>query len=244
MHTQRLSDLAVENFGFALPAHSSVVTEKTQNGFTILHAQHEAGEYHTVVSGKIWQESSDVRRKLLNAVADILREKIGKSSRVLFCGIGNPAVPSDSLGAKIAGKLIVTGEAHTPSVFAIRPSIPAHTGIDTADFLRCIAEMLSPDVIIAADALAARSRERLQTVIQIADALTPGSALAHTSGEISGRTMPCPVISIGVPTVISTAALSESDDEPLLMTRAESDIITDCYASVIGGAINSALFGK
>lgn len=244
MHTQRTSDLAVENFGFAAPLHTDSATEHTHGGFTVLHARLDGGEYHTLISGKIWQETAAVRRKLLAVTAEILKERIGSSSRALFCGVGNPAVPSDSLGARTAERLIVTGEAHTPSVFAIRTGIPAHTGIDTADYLRCIAEMLRPDVIIAVDALAAKSRERLQTVIQIADSLTPGSALAHTSGEISEKTMPCPVVSIGVPTVISTAALSDSDDEPLFVTRAESDIITDCYASIIGGAINSVFFGK
>lgn len=244
MHTPRMSDLAVENFGFAAPAHSREVKERITHGFTHLHAETEYGSYHTLVCGKIWLETAEYRRRLLTAAAEILREEMGEARRVLFCGAGNAAIPSDSLGARVADKLIVTGEHRTPQVFAIRTGIPAQTGIDTAEYLRCVTEMLSPDVIVITDALAAKSRERLQTLIQIADGLTPGSALAHTSGEISARTMPCPVISIGVPTVISTAALSAESDEPLFVTRAESDIITDCYASVIGGAINSALFGK
>lgn len=244
MHTPRSSDLAIENFGFAAPLYSSDITESVTEGFPHLFAKTESGGYHTLICGKVWQETGAYRRRLLRAAAEILQDEIGKASRILFCGVGNPAIPSDSLGAKTAEKLIVTGEEHTPSVFAIRPGIPAHTGIDTADYLRCIAEMLEPDVIVIADSLAARSRERLQTVIQIANSLTPGSALAHTSGEISANTMTCPVVSIGVPTVISTAALSDSADEPLFVTRAESDIITDCYASVIGGALNSVFFGK
>lgn len=244
MYRQRKSDLAVENFGFAAPAHSRQVTETVTHGFTHLQAETQYGSYHTIVCGKVWLEGAEYRRRLVSAAAEIIREEAGTARRVLFCGAGNSAIPSDSLGARTADKLIVTGESRTPEVFAIRTGIPAQTGIDTAQYLRCTAEMLMPDAIIITDALAARSRERLQTLIQISDGLTPGSALAHTSGEISARTMPCPVISIGVPTVISTSALTDDRDEPLFVTRAESDIITDCYASIIGGAINSALFGK
>ena len=112
--------------------------------------------------------------------------------------------------------------------------------------VRALADLLCPDLIITADALAARSRERLHTVIQITDTgITPGSALSHTNEEISRRTMPCPVLSIGIPTVISTAALTGEDEtEPMFVTRADSDRITDRCASVLAGAVNAAVFGK
>lgn len=249
MLTKKSSDLAVENFGFAAPLHSDTVTEAVRYGFLVIRASLTDGEYHTIVSGRIWHSDVSLRRKLSSLTADILREMIGNPQRILFCGIGNSEIPSDALGAKVAAHLIVTGEtppAGKPSVFAIRPGIIAQTGIDTSVYLRCVADEIKPDLIIIADSLAARTRERLQTVIQISDSgLTPGSALARTSGEISSHTMPCPVISIGVPTVISTAALSDkAEDEPLLVTRADSDIVTDCYASIISSALNSAIFGK
>lgn len=240
----RNSDLSVENFGLATPLHSSSATQNSIEGFNVIHSDNENGRYHTIISGKIWQATSDDRKRLLHLIAEIIRKQLSSSIRILFCGAGNPGVSSDSLGSKIAERLIVTGEKHTPNLFAIRPGIPSRTGIDTAEYLRCIAEMVHPDTIIVGDSLSASSREHLQCVIQISDRLTPGSALAHTSGEISANTMPCPVISIGVPTVISTAVFDSSSNETLFVTRAESDIISDCYASIIAGAINSAVFGK
>lgn len=247
---QRHSDLAVEHFGFAAPAHAVPIGESIRSGFPVLTSFLPDGCYHTVVSGRIWLESAEVRRRLVRVCAAILREMTGECRRVLFAGIGNPDIPSDALGAKACSRILVTGESSdTPSVFAVQPGTASRTGIDTAAVIRCIAAEIRPDVIIAADALAAKSRSRLQTVLQITDTgITPGSAIAHTAQEISRRTMPCPVLSIGVPTVISSAALTESDenpdDEPLLVTRADSDIITDCWASVISGAVNAAVFGK
>jgi spore protease len=130
-------------------------------------------------------------------------------------------------------------------MYVICPMTEAKTGIDTAVYIRAIAEAVHPEVIIAADALCAKSRERLQTVIQISDCgITPGSALSRTKGEISSSTMPCPVVTIGVPTVISTESMDGDAGEPLLVTRAESDLITDCYSSIIAGGIHSAIYGK
>ena len=48
-----------------------------------------------------------------------------------------------------------------------------------------------------------------------------------------------------LPAFAGTEVLTEEDEtEPLLVTRADSDVITDCYASILAGAINACLFGK
>lgn len=75
--------------------------------------------------------------------------------------------------------------------------------------------------------------------------MTPGSALPHTASPITRETMPCPVISLGVPMVIRADLLSDDfADEPMFVTRAETDAIADCYAGVLAGSINLALSGN
>ena len=81
-------------------------------------------------------------------------------------------------------------------------------------------------------------------VLNPSNGITPGSALSHTKSAISSETMPCPVVTVGVPTVISTSSMADDSGEPLLVTRAQSDIITDCYASIIAAAVNSVIYGK
>jgi len=241
---RRTSDLADENFGFAAPAEGTKISRRASWGFPVGVFETASGSYRTIVSGRIWESDSMTRRSLVRAAAECIGEYAGHRRRCLVCGIGNPDIPADALGTLICSRVAAAHNSPAP-IFTVCPMTQSRTGIDTAVFIRAIADAVHPDLIIACDALCAKSRERLQTVIQISDCgITPGSALSRTNGEISSATMPCPVITIGVPTVISTASMDPCTDEPLLVTRTESDIITDCYATVIAGAINLALFGK
>lgn len=241
---RRTSDLADENFGFAAPAEGTKVSRRASWGFPVAVSETPSGSYRTIISGRIWESDSMTRRSLVRAAAECISEYAGHRRRCLVCGIGNPDIPADALGTLVCSRVAAGHDSPSP-IFTVCPMTQSRTGIDTAVFIRAIADAVHPDLIIACDALCAKSRERLQTVIQISDCgITPGSALSRTKGEISSATMPCPVVTVGVPTVISTASMDPGTDEPLLVTRAESDIITDCYASVIAGSINLALFGK
>ncbi|MBQ4353807.1 MAG: GPR endopeptidase [Clostridia bacterium] len=246
---KRSSDLALENFGSAA-AESAFRHEKIhRRGFAVLRVQNTDGAYRTILSGRIWQSSQQERRELVLLASELLRELLPSAvSRVLIAGIGNPDIACDALGPRFCRRILVTGEdsgigVHT---FVCTPSVPARTGFDTALLLRSLADGLHPDAMIACDSLAAASREHLSTVIQIGTGgISPGSAMTHTTGEISSRTMPCPVVTIGVPAAVSTEVLTgEDESEPLLVTCADSDVITDCYASILAGAVNACLFGK
>ena len=68
--------------------------------------------------------------------------------------------------------------------------------------------MARPDVVLAIDALAAKDIHRLSTTIQICDTgIMPGAGMGNHRKEISEKTVGCPVISIGVPTVIDSRTL-------------------------------------
>ena len=96
------------------------------------------------------------------------------------------------------------------------------------------------------DSLTARTRERLGTLVQVTDCgVTPGSALSHASGEISERTMPCPVLSLGVPTVIRSDVLAgQEDGDPMFVSRADTDAMVTAYARILASAINGAFSGN
>ena len=118
--------------------------------------------------------------------------------------------------------------------------------LDTAEQIALLAGHTDADLILTVDSVAARTHERLQTVLQITDAgMTPGSAVNHTAGGITRETMHRPVVSVGVPMVIRADLLNEEfSAEPMFVTRAEADVIGDCYAAVIAGAVNLALSGN
>ncbi|MRB24855.1 GPR endopeptidase, partial [Bacillus thuringiensis] len=71
-------------------------------------------------------------------------------------------------------------------VSAIRPGVMGITGIETSDVIYGIIEKTNPDFVIAIDALAARSIERVNSTIQISDTgIHPGSGVGNKRKELS-----------------------------------------------------------
>ena len=83
------------------------------------------------------------------------------------------------------------------------------TGIETSDVIYGIIEKTKPDFVIAIDALAARSIERVNSTIQISDTgIHPGSGVGNKRKELSKETLGIPVIAIGVPTVVDAVSIT------------------------------------
>ena len=77
------------------------------------------------------------------------------------------------------------------------------TGIETADYIEALTNLINPQFIIVIDALAASSLERVNHTIQLTDTgIRPGSGVYNNRKEISTDTLKIPVIAIGVPTVV------------------------------------------
>lgn len=83
------------------------------------------------------------------------------------------------------------------------------TGIETSDIIFGVVKKVNPDFIIAIDALAARSIERVNATIQISDSgIHPGSGVGNKRKEISYETLGIPVIAIGIPTVVDAVSIT------------------------------------
>ncbi len=249
------SDLIIENSEFSMANRIKFSKASCDSlfGFDVIHAESCEAEYHTLIVGNIWQRNTDIRAKLSDALASTVshymkKHMIKKNARILFVGIGNPSVTSDSLGPAVCKHIAVSAglSEKLPQVHAFPVGIPSKTGFESAALIRSLASLCSADIIVCADSLMAVTKERLQTVIQISDmGITPGSALSRTAEEVSAETAGVPVISIGVPMAIRDDALiGDTTDNPLIVTRAESDVICDCYATVIATGLNKAFFGN
>jgi spore protease len=94
------------------------------------------------------------------------------------------------------------------NVSALSPGVLGQTGIETAELIKGAVDTVSPDLVVAIDALAAKSVNRLATTIQICDTgITPGSGIGNTKQAINKDTLGVPVIAVGVPTMVSSATL-------------------------------------
>lgn len=124
----------------------------------------------------------------------------------LIVGLGNANMTADALGPLTIDKMAQSGMASYTSM--IVPGVFAQTGMESCEIIQGIVQQTSPDCIITIDALAARSAFRLGTTVQLTDTgIRPGSGVGNARKGITKENMKIPVIAIGIPTVVSAAAI-------------------------------------
>ena len=180
------------------------------------------GVYITLEAPKLSEPDKDYHREGSEALAVYLQELLGtKEERsVLVVGLGNREVTPDALGPEVVGNLRITrhvvkeyGKAafekeKVHMVSGIVPGVMAQTGMETLEIVRGVVEETQPDVVVAIDALAARSSKRLNRTIQISDAgIHPGSGVGNHRHSLTRETIGVPVVAIGVPTVVDAATI-------------------------------------
>ena len=100
----------------------------------------------------------------------------------------------------------------------------AQTGMETSEIIEGVVEITKPDVVIAVDALAARSTRRLNRTIQITDTgITPGSGVGNHRNGLTEENLKVKVIGIGVPTVVDAATIVHDSMSHLLDALEESE---------------------
>ena len=196
---------------------------------TYVHIQNELGaknmgkpigHYITVESQEMKNNNPEVHQEIIHSVSTEIKKLLPKKAdlHVLVVGLGNRYATPDRLGPEVSGKVLVTRhlKEHAPEAIdesvntlsSLTPGVMGLTGIETGEIIKGVVEKIKPDCVIAIDALAARSPERINTTIQISDTgISPGAGIGNKRKELSEATMGCPVIAIGVPTVIDTATL-------------------------------------
>lgn len=144
-----------------------------------------------------------------------------EDASVLIIGLGNNHVTPDSLGPMVVTKLFVTRHLfnYMPevlgdgkgfrSISAVSPGVLGLTGIETSEIVRGIVERVKPDAVIAIDALASRSLNRVNSTIQLTDSgIQPGAGVGNERKVLNQETLGIPVLAIGVPTVVEAATIA------------------------------------
>jgi len=224
-------ELAEQNGNTIAGIHSATTEE---NGITIteLHVQNEQGSraigkvqghYVTLEVPALRNQDTELQDRVATQFAKYFerfleRIGIGKTARVLIVGLGNWNVTPDALGPLVVENVMVTRhffelmpDQVAPgyrAVSAVAPGVLGITGIESSEIVMGIAEKTKPDVIIAIDALASRSLERINTTIQIADiGIHPGSGIGNKRKGLTKEILGIPVIAIGVPTVVYASTI-------------------------------------
>jgi spore protease len=118
-------------------------------------------------------------------------------------------------------------------VSAIAPGVLGLTGIETAEIIRGIVDHVKPDLVIAIDALAAGSLERVGTSIQLADTgIHPGSGVGNPRAGINEETVGCKVIAIGLPTVVNAFVIAHEAVEGVFQQFVTSPSLYKLYKGI------------
>lgn len=177
----------------------------------------------------------------------------------LIAGLGNRRVTPDALGPRAADGVLATrhiaaalkefaGIENTRPVSVIATDVLGRTGVETLELLRGAVGEIKPAFVIAVDALASLSTERLGTTVQICDAgISPGSGVGNRRAELSQKTLGVPVIAVGVPTVVDAATVAADysggyfQQRGFFVTPREVDALVDTAARIVSRGINEAL---
>ena len=205
------TDLIIEN-------NSLIHEEKNIDGIIITSTKKD-GNYVTLSFDDITDH--DHFEKVMNTFTEVIKDililnKINSEASCLIVGLGNRMSTPDSLGVKVLDNITVTAHLFElgsvsegiRKVYGITPGVMASTGVETSRIIISLIKEITPDFVIAIDALASRSVERINKTIQITDTgIHPGSGIGNNRKEISKKTMNIPIIAIGVPTVVLSSTI-------------------------------------
>lgn len=245
------SCLAAENFGFAIPMETTSEIYCAEKNFRIRKQNTPYGIYHTVETGEPIAWSGTDRKRLGRLLAAILNEYRSMEKcalhHILLLGLGNPQLSADALGPavcrRLSAALFSVNDNSSAQLHVIAPGVPAQTGISTVSAARTMAMLCDADVMLVVDALSAQSQERLGKTIQLSNIeVAPASGTLHSAPDnyaLSRQTMPCPVFTLGVPTVIRSSVLcgKEPCKDDMLVTTGDIDCIVEQFADVLAAAI-------
>ena len=215
---------------------TTVVKIVTENGAKSMGRPQ--GTYITIEAPELSTPDEDYHREISEEISTHLRKLIDleKEKSVLVIGLGNAAITADALGPQVVDNLLMTrhiikeyglrGIKHKKMhrISGIAPGVMAQTGMETAEIVQGIVSETKPDVVVAIDALAARSVRRLSRTIQITDTgIHPGSGVGNHRNGLTEENLQVKVVGIGVPTVVDAATIVHDSMAHLLDTLEETE---------------------
>jgi len=203
------------------------------------------GTYITIDAPAIRENNKQIHNEIAEVLAKQLSSLLNLThdASVLIVGLGNWNATPDALGPRVVNYTLVTRhlKKYAPQdlsgglrpVSALAPGVLGITGIETAEIIKGVVEKTRPDLIIAIDALATQSTDRIATSIQLADTgISPGAGIGNQRMGINKETMGVPVIAIGVPTVVNAAVIAQGALDRFMQQMATNPVVRDTVKNI------------
>lgn len=200
--------------------------------------QKPMGTYITIEAPRLQEKDDAYHSSISDEISDVILSLMEKEKKenILIIGLGNREVTPDALGPWVVDNLFITrhlireyGEEferknHLSCVSALAPGVMAQTGMESVEIIRGVMKETKPSVIVAIDALAARSVNRLNTTIQISNTgISPGAGIGNNRQALNEESLGVRVIAIGVPTVVDATTIVRDSMENMLNNQGFSD---------------------
>ena len=188
------------------------------------------GTYLTLTFPALFAMNEDEERHgaqvLTRCLAELLPQEDGHP--LLVAGLGNRSLTADAVGPLTAERIPATGHLRDSGICVLTPGVMGQSGTEAGTVIRGVVREIGARAVIVIDALCARSPERLACTVQIANTgLTPGSGIRLPRAAVDAAHIGVPVIAVGVPTIVSSAALVYH-----ALERAGAEEIPDAFAEL------------
>lgn len=225
-----------EDYNEAKDIKTTTVIIETENGAKAMGRPQ--GTYITLEAPSMSVPDEDYHSEISKELAKHIKKlaDVKDEMSILIVGLGNREITPDALGPDVVGNLRITrhvikeygvkgmGEEKAHSISGLVPGVMAQTGMETLEIIQGVVEETKPDLVIAIDALAARSTKRLNRTIQITDTgINPGSGVGNHRNGLTKESLGVRVIGIGVPTVVDAATIVHDAMAHLLDTLEEAE---------------------
>lgn len=230
------------------------------NAVTAKQLGKPVGEYLTATLPPLTDDET-LLEQAARVIGGELRRLLPSDGTVLVVGLGNEAITPDALGPRAAAQILAT--RHIPGELArsvglddlrpcavVTPGVLGNTGVESGELVAGVCRTVKPSVVIAIDALAARSLSRLGCTVQLSDTgIAPGSGVGNDRRALCRDTLGVPVIGLGVPTVVDAETLVRdlTDEEvsphgtAMMVTPREIDLMIDRAARLLAMTVHAAL---
>lgn len=233
-----------------------LTTVEIQSSKTAEKFGKKKGKYITVEFPDIEKiaDYSEIKKGIISSLKGLFKEK---TENILVVGLGNREITADSIGPRVAERLLATrhiaGDFATKiglhglrSVSVVTPNVLGKTGIEVTELVAGLVNKIKPQAVIAIDACVSLSINRLFKTIQLSNSgISPGSGVKNSRKELSFKTLGVPVIAIGIPTVVDAAALAfeltgeeTKIDTDMVVTPKESDLLCHRISEILSEALN------
>ena len=204
------------------------------------------GRYVTVETKAVLNGEREKYSRLIGIMCNKLKSMLSGDT-FLVVGLGNRNIAADALGAKCCENVVATRNISSgvPQVACFVPGVFGETGMESAEAVKGVTEIVNPDIVIAIDSLCAASQKRLLTSFQLSDSgISPGSGVNNPRKILDESYLGKKVVCIGVPTVVYASAFSDNgEDADMVVTPKDIDLIVRDCAYIVARALNKC-FGN